>query len=334
MSRAIRARHEETIVHTGQHYDSAMSQVFFDEMGIPAPAIQLESGSGTHAEQTAAMLVGIEKVLIAQRPDWVVTFGDTNSALAGALAAAKLGLPVAHVEAGLRSFNWSMPEEINRVLVDRLSTALFCPSSTAVANLASEGLRDGVHLVGDVMAEAFSMAVQASAGRSNVLSDLRISPHSYILATVHRAENTDDPVLLGRIVDALNALAEPVVFPVHPRTRKALDAIGYVAGPHVRLIPPAGYLDMVRLISSARLIMTDSGGLQKEAYWAAVPCVTLRTETEWVETVACGWNVVVGSDRDRIVHAARSFRAPGEHPELYGGAGVARRCVDLLESMA
>jgi UDP-N-acetylglucosamine 2-epimerase len=334
MSRAIRRRHDELLLHTGQHYDPEMSAVFFDEMEIPSPDIRLESGSGTHAEQTAAMLVGIERVVVESDPDWVVTFGDTNSTLAGALAAAKLGVPVAHVEAGLRSFNRAMPEELNRQLTDRLSTALFCPSQTAVTNLANEGMRDGVHLVGDVMAEAFSLAVSAASARSRILESLRVSEQRYVLVTCHRAENTDNLERLGRIAAALNDLAEPVVFPVHPRTKKALDAIGFVPSPHLRVIPPAGYLDMVRLTSAARLIMTDSGGLQKEAYWASVPCVTLRDETEWVETVTSGWNMVVGADRERIVEAARTFEAPPVHRELYGGPGVAARCVEILEAMA
>jgi UDP-N-acetylglucosamine 2-epimerase len=334
MSRAIRRSHEELLLHTGQHYDPEMSAVFFDELDIPAPGIHLDSGSGTHAQQTAAMLVGIENALAERRPDWVVTFGDTNSTLAGALAAVKLGIPVAHVEAGLRSFNREMPEEINRVLVDRMSSALFCPSQVAVENLASEGIREGVHLVGDVMAEAFALAADAASRRSRVLDQIGVEPRRFVLVTVHRAENTDDPRRLREIAAALDAIDDIVVFPVHPRTRKALDSIAYTPAPNVRLIPPAGYLDMARLTCSARLVLTDSGGLQKEAYWAGVPCVTLRGETEWVETVAAGWNVVVGADRDRILDVARTFVAPAARPELYGGPAVATRCVDILESQS
>lgn len=332
-SRAIRGRHDEAIIHTGQHYDREMSDVFFEEMGIPAPSFQLESGSGTHAEQTAAMLVGIERILMQERPDWVVTFGDTNSTLAGALAAVKLRIPIAHVEAGLRSFNWAMPEEVNRVLVDRMSTALLCPSDVAVQNLRNEGIHTGVHLVGDVMAEALHVAQGIAARRSRVLDELALEPRRYVLATVHRAENTDNPERLGHIVSALNACSEPIVFPVHPRTRKVLDALGYVLAPHIRVTVPFGYLDMVRLISAARLIMTDSGGLQKEAYWAGVPCVTMRDQTEWVETVQHGWNIVVGADRDAIVDAVQSFRPPHAQPQLYGGLDVAERCVDVLEAV-
>jgi len=334
MSRAIRRGHDELLLHTGQHYDAEMSAIFFEEMGIPAPAIHLETGSGSHAQQTAAMLVGIEKALVERRPNWVVTFGDTNSTLAGGLAAVKLGIPVAHVEAGLRSFNRAMPEEINRVLVDRISSALFCPSRVAVENLANEGVRDGVHLVGDVMAEAFAFAAKASSNRSRILEQIGVEPHRYVLATVHRAENTDDRQRLRSILMALDAVDDIVVFPVHPRTRRALDALNHAPAPNVRLIAPAGYLDMARLITSARLVLTDSGGLQKEAYWGGVPCVTLRGETEWVETVAAGWNVVVGADRDRITEAVRTFAPPADHPDLYGGPGVAARCVEILESQS
>jgi UDP-GlcNAc3NAcA epimerase len=333
LSRAIRARHEEVIVHTGQHYDPEMSAIFFEEMAIPPPTIQLDSGGGSHAQQTAAMLVGIEDVLVRQRPDWVVTFGDTNSTLAGALAAVKLQIPIAHVEAGLRSFNLAMPEEINRILVDRISTALLCPSQTAVSNLAGEGICAGVHLVGDVMAQALAMATPLARARSHILADLGLAERSYILVTVHRAGNTDAVSRLRSIIAALDSLDEQVVFPVHPRTRKALDALGYVPAGNVRLTPPLGYLDMDRLITAARLIMTDSGGLQKEAYWAGVPCVTLRDETEWVETVEHGWNVLVGADSLSIVNAARTFEPPSDRPALYGTTGVAEACVDLLEGL-
>ncbi|MEQ1726963.1 MAG: UDP-N-acetylglucosamine 2-epimerase (non-hydrolyzing) [Vicinamibacterales bacterium] len=331
MSRAIRAHHDEVIVHTGQHYDAAMSAVFFEELSIPAPEIQLGAGSGSHGQQTAAMLVGIEQVLEARRPDWVVTFGDTNSTLAGALAAVKLQIPVAHVEAGLRSFNWNMPEEINRVLVDRMSTLRFCPSQTAVTNLASEGMHSGIHLVGDVMAEALAMAMPVARSRSTILAEAGVRDGAYILATVHRAENTDDPSRLRAIVDALNALTEPVVLPLHPRARKAIEAAGVVLASHVRAIGPVGYMDMVRLLTGARLVMTDSGGLQKEAYWAGVPCVTLRDETEWVETTECGWNVLVGASSERIIDAARTFAPAACRPPLYGGPGVAATCVSILE---
>jgi UDP-GlcNAc3NAcA epimerase len=330
-SRAIRARHDEFIVHTGQHYDREMSAIFFDQMAIPEPDVQVTSGSGSHAEQTAAMLVALERILSEQKPDWVVTFGDTNSTLAGALAAAKLGLRVAHVEAGLRSFNRAMPEEINRVVVDHLSAALLCPSETAVVNLASEGIRNGVHLVGDVMAEALSLTMAAARSHSTVLSDLDVVSGEYVLATVHRAENTDDPERLRGIVAALERTRETVIFPAHPRTRKALETIGFAPSEHVRIIAPIGHIDMVALLTGARLVLTDSGGLQKEAYWAGVPCVTLRDETEWVETVRHGWNTIAGTDTDTILQAIRTFAPPANRPTLYGGVGVAAECVRILE---
>ncbi len=332
-SRAVRARHREILVHTGQHYDAALSAVFFEEMGIPAPDVLLTSGSGTHAEQTAAMLVGIERVLSEARPDWVLTFGDTNSTLAGALAAAKLRLKVVHVEAGVRSFNRDMPEEVNRILVDWVSTVLLCPSASAVENLAREGIHDGVHLVGDVMAEALARAAEVARQRSPTVDTPGLSPGRYLLLTVHRAENTDDPERLRRILKALDAAAETVVFPVHPRTRKVLEHLAYAPPAHVRLVPPVGYIDMVRLLTNARLVLTDSGGVQKEAYWTNVPCVTLRDETEWIETVTTGWNVLTGADTEAIVRAMKSFCPPPAHPPLYGDTGVSARAVQILEDL-
>lgn len=334
MSRAIRRHHQEILVHTGQHYDPEMSAVFFEEMEIPRPSIQLACGSGTHAQQTAAMLVGIEEVLARERPDWVVVFGDTNSTLAGTLAAAKLGLRVAHVEAGVRSFNRDMPEEVNRLVADRLATVLLCPSQTAVQNLANEGIRDGVHLVGDVMFEAFATAMRRAAATSRALDTFGLLEKHYLLVTVHRAENTDDPARLTGVLQALDALEEPVIFPVHPRTRQAMDALGYQPRPHVRLIAPLGYLDTLRLLADARLLLTDSGGLQKEAYWSAVPCVTLRDQTEWVETVELGWNRLVGSDTQLIINAVAIASARAERPPLYGAVGDADRAVELLARLA
>ena len=330
-SRALRARHDEILVHTGQHYDPDMSAVFFDELAIPEPDVHLHTGSGTQAQQTAAMLVGIEEVLEARKPDWVVTFGDTNSTLAGALAAVKLHIPVAHVEAGLRSFNWAMPEEVNRVLVDRMSALCFCPSPTAVANLADEGITQGVHMVGDVMAEVLALTTPVAQRRSRALDEAGVQEGAYVLATVHRAENTDNVARLRDIIEGLNAIGEPVVLPLHPRTRKTLDSAGLTLGSRIRAVAPLGYVDMVRLLLGARLVMTDSGGLQKEAYWAGVPCLTLRDETEWVETVSAGWNRLVGASRERIVDAARSFAPPADRPELYGGPGVAAACVSIME---
>jgi UDP-N-acetylglucosamine 2-epimerase len=307
-----------------------MSAIFFEELDIPSPDVNLEVGSGPHGEQTGAMLSGVERVLVRERPDWVVVYGDTNSTLAGALAAAKLHIRVAHVEAGLRSFNRKMPEEINRVVTDHLSAALFCPSQTAVDNLVAEGITRGVCLVGDVMVDALAFAAERAQSRSTVLARLGVRERGYLLLTVHRAENTDDALRLGNILRALDTLEEPVLFPVHPRTRKAIEALGHRPAPHVRLLEPVGYLDMVRLEQSARMILTDSGGVQKEAYWLGVPCVTLRDETEWVETVQAGWNVLAGADASRIVRAVGSFVRPAARPALYGEAGAAERiCMNL-----
>ncbi len=330
ISRVLREQHTEILVHTGQHYDYGMSQVFFDELAIPVPDINLAIGSGTHGTQTGAMLAEIEKVLLQETPDYLLVYGDTNSTLAGALAAAKLHVPVAHVEAGLRSFNRAMPEEINRVLTDHVSTLLFCPSQTAVDHLTHEGITHGVHLVGDVMADALHFTVARARERSSILQTLDLSTGGYLLATVHRAENTDNPQRLDALLRAFAAIEETIIFPVHPRTRKQIAAAGWEPPANVSMIEPVGYLDMVQLEQSARLILTDSGGIQKEAYWLGVPCITLRDETEWVETVEVGWNVVVGRETTRIVQTVQSFVAPAERPVLYGGGQAAERCVTIL----
>lgn len=332
ISRALRQEHIEVLVHTGQHYDDNMSAVFFDELGIPPPDYNLGVGSGLQGVQTGAMLARIEEVLLAEQPDWVLIYGDTNSTLAGALAAAKLHIKVAHVEAGLRSFNRAMPEEINRVVADHVSDLLLCPSQTAVDNLSVEGITRGVHLVGDVMADALAFATQRARSNSAVLARLGLAKRGYLLATVHRAENTDNPTRLRNILAAFDVLEEPIVFPVHPRTRKAMEALGHELAAHVQLIEPVGYLDMVMLEQSARMILTDSGGIQKEAYWLGVPCITLRDETEWVETVQAEWNVLAGTNMTRISQAVRSFVPPSTRPALYGDGQVAVRCVVLLTS--
>jgi UDP-GlcNAc3NAcA epimerase len=326
---------EELIVHTGQHYDAAMSKVFFDELGIPAPAVDLEVGSGPHGRQTATMLERIEEVLLRERPQWVLVYGDTNSTLAGALAAAKLHVPVAHVEAGLRSFNPRMPEEINRVVADRVSTALFCPTATAVANLAEEGIVRGVHQVGDVMYDSV-LHYAAMADPERVTARLGLAPGTYYLATVHRAENTDEAGRLAGILAALGRSPRPVVLPLHPRTRKMLGAgLEHVGGP-VRIIEPATYLEMLALEKHARLILTDSGGIQKEAYWFGVPCITLRDETEWVELVEGGWNRLVGADPAAIGRAIAQAESEAEvrrsppAPSLYGDGHAAEHILAVL----
>jgi UDP-GlcNAc3NAcA epimerase len=303
LSREIRKEHTEVLIHTGQHYDENMSQVFFDELDIPAPNYFLGIGSGSHGAQTGAMLAGIEEVLLKEQPDCVLVYGDTNSTLAGALAAVKLHIKVAHVEAGLRSFNRRMPEEINRVLTDHVADLLLCPTQTAVDNLAAEGITAGVHLVGDVMYDGLLWAVERGKRTSTILADLGLSPKNYALVTVHRAENTDDPERLGGILDALNQIEETIVWPVHPRAHKKLEELNWQPAEHIRLIEPVGYVDMATLEAQARVILTDSGGMQKEAYWLGVPCITLRDETEWVETVEAGANEIVGTSAPCIVDA-------------------------------
>jgi len=295
----------EVLVHTGQHYDYEMSRVFFDELEIPEPDHNLGVGSGSHGEQTGRMLEAIERVLLAERPDMVLVYGDTNSTLAGALAAAKLHIPVAHVEAGLRSFNRRMPEEVNRVLTDHASDLLFAPTETAVQNLRREGVTEGVHLVGDVMHDVLTENLPRAAS-SQVLDRLKLRAGDYIVATVHRAENVDHGERLQGVVSALDAVSRrflPVVLPAHPRLRGRLREFS-LRPRHVTITAPLSYLDMLWLQKNAALILTDSGGVQKEACWLGVPCVTLRAETEWPETVQGGWNVLAGSDPDAVLAAA------------------------------
>jgi UDP-N-acetylglucosamine 2-epimerase len=329
-------RLRERIIHTGQHYDENMSKVFFDELRIPRPAVDLEVGSASHGVQTARMLERLEQDLVAERPDWVLIYGDTNSTLAGALAAAKLHVPVAHVEAGLRSFNRRMPEEINRVVADCLSAVLFCPTTTAVANLAKEGVMRGVHQVGDVMYDSVLFNTALAERSSDVAKRLGLAPKSFYLATVHRAENTDDPARLAEILSAFGRMDRPILLPLHPRTRKTLGAGLAKVERHVRVIDPVPYLDMLVLEKGARLILTDSGGVQKEAYWFGVPCVTLRDETEWVELVEAGCNRVVGTDPEKVLGAVGAFEAagaalPAGRPmDLYGDGRAAERIVDVL----
>ncbi len=331
--RAIAKRHRSLLVHTGQHYDPLMSDVFFRELNLPQPDVHLGVGSGLHGAQTGTMLIGLEQPLTDAKPDWVIVYGDTNSTLAGALVAAKLTQKLAHVEAGLRSFNRAMPEEINRIAADHLANMLFCPSAAAIANLAAEGRTAGVHRSADTMIEALGDTEPRARLESTVLDRVGVGEKQFVLATVHRAENTDDPRRLAAIVQALARSEDPVVFPVHPRTRAALGASASIPA-SVRLIDPVGYLDMVRLESAARLIVTDSGGVQKEAYWLGVPCVTVRDETEWVETVNAGWNRLTGADTGAIVAALRDFRPTAPRPALYADGCSADDIVSRLEEAA
>ncbi len=329
---------QDVIVHTGQHYDDNMSQVFFNQLEIPAPRYNLGIGSLSHAAQTGAMLQAIEPVLIEEKPDWVLVHGDTNSTLAGALAARKLNLRVAHVEAGLRSFNRRMPEEINRVLADRVSDLLFCPTETAVKNLRAEGIDHGVEQVGDVMYDASLFSRGRARSASRILESLGVEPQNFVLATVHRAENTDDAARLAGICAGLAQIAGevPVIFAVHPRTRKLLaqHQLQSQLGP-VRVIDPVPYFDMIRLEESARAICTDSGGVQKEAFFYAVPCITLRDETEWVETLAGGWNRLAGADPQAIARCFAAGKPAGTAgPDLlYGKGDAASQIVGLLSAV-
>lgn len=333
------------IIHTGQHYDASMSDAFFRDLDLPTPDVNLEIGSGSHGSQTGIMLARIEEALLQEEPNLVLVYGDTNSTLAGALAAAKLHIPVAHVEAGLRSFRKDMPEEVNRVLVDHVSTLLFCPTQTAVNNLRREGVEGptdvsaasvdapAVVQTGDVMKDAVTQNVKRAADRPSVAAGLGVSGADYAVATVHRAENTDDPERLRGIICALGDVARdvPVVLPLHPRTRRALATDGLVDLPaRVLGVEPLSYLDMLQLVSRARLVLTDSGGLQKEAYLLGVPCVTLRDETEWIELVNAGWNRLAGADPRRVAAAARavlSSRPLSAVRNLYGDGHAAERIV-------
>ncbi len=345
----------EHIVHTGQHYDENMSKVFFDQLHIPRPDVNLKVGSGPHGQQTGAMLEKLENVLTETKPDWVLIYGDTNSTLAGALAAAKLHIPVAHVEAGLRSYNRRMPEEINRIVADRLSTLLLCPTPTAVGNLAEEGITEGVHNVGDVMYDSVLFNTELAREKSDIMQTLKLQPNSYYLATIHRAENTDDPDRLNSIGQAFEQIDMPIILPMHPRTRGKIGDANLFSPPqpsrtHPRhrhqsknrlaspiLIEPVAYLDMLTLEANARLILTDSGGVQKEAYWFEKPCITLRDETEWVELVQAGCNRVVGADTQKIVAAVDEFEQtgcslPADRPtDLYGDGHSAEKIIALLK---
>jgi UDP-GlcNAc3NAcA epimerase len=336
VGKALRAAgHNVVLVHTGQHYDDEMSAVFFRDLEIPEPDVNLGVGSGSHGWQTGQMLMRIEEVLLAEKPDWVLVYGDTNSTLAGALAACKLHIPLAHVEAGLRSFNREMPEEHNRVLTDHCSDLLFCPTQTAVDNLAREGITKGVHLVGDTMYDAVLQFAETARQRSTILQDLGLNPKGYLLATVHRPYNTDNPERLRSILEAFAEIEEPIIFPVHPRTRKKMVELGLdnpkSAIGNLKSVDPVGYLDMLMLEQHARLILTDSGGMQKEAYFFAVPCVTLRPETEWVETIKGGWNVVVGASQMEIVRAVNGREWPkGTPPAVFGDGRAAHSIVAHL----
>ena len=340
VSTHLRERAEEVLVDSGQHYDRELSEVFYEELGLPAPAHQLGVGSGSHAEQTAAVMSALEPLAEEIEPDALLVYGDTNTTLAGALVAAKLQLPLAHVEAGMRSFDRTMPEEVNRVVADSLSGLLLCSTETAVQNLRAEGLGDGARLVGDVMADISLTFGPIADRRSDALERFGLEPRSYLLATAHRAGNVDDLANLERLLSVLEraAATAPLVIPLHPRTRARLDALGSapeLESRGIRALEPLGYLDFTRLLRSARAVLTDSGGVQKEAYLASVPCVTMRETTEWVETVEAGWNRLVGLDADAAEVALRELgERLGEatDPSVYGGGEAGARVATELAS--
>lgn len=332
VSEVLRRRHEDIIIHTGQHYDENLSQVFFEVLRMPEPDMNLGIGSGTHGYQTGRMLEAVEKALMEVEPDVVIVYGDTNSTLAGALAAAKLQERVAHVEAGLRSFNTSMPEEINRVVVDRISTHLFCPTERAVENLQAEGIRKGVHLVGDVMCDA-ALSHSKAAERREAWRDFGVERGEYLLLTIHRPVNADDPERLDRILKAIIHTGMQTVFPAHPRTRRSpvLRKLEGAEG-SLKVVDPVDYLTFLSLLKGARKVVTDSGGVQKEAYIFGVPCITLRAETEWAETLKDGWNVLVDADPEWIVKALRRELPVGKRAPVFGDGHASERIVEILEA--
>jgi UDP-N-acetylglucosamine 2-epimerase (non-hydrolysing)/UDP-GlcNAc3NAcA epimerase len=329
----LRRLHDEVLVHTGQHFDDRLSAVFFAELGLPAPDRELGVALGSLTSQTSRMLGALEPVVESTRPDAVLVYGDTNSTLAGALAGAQAGVPVAHVEAGMRSFDRSMPEELNRVLVDHASALLLCSSDVAMANLRQEAVAGRTELVGDVMVDIALATAPRARERHDLVEAHGLTPGEYILATAHRAGNVDDPQRLTRLVDLLTGMPVPVVLPLHPRTADRLRAAGLLGrleeASRVALTDPLGYFELTALLCNARAVLTDSGGLQKEAYLARVPCLTMRANTEWTETVELGWNVLVDLDLDAAL-AAFDRPPPGASPPVYGDGRAGERVVDAL----
>ena len=334
LSKELRRNHQEVLVHTGQHYDVKLSKIFFDELDIPEPDYNLEVGSDTHARQTGRMVIAIEDVLVAENPSLVLVYGDTNSTLAGALAAVKLHIPVAHVEAGTRMFDKSIPEEINRVLTDHVSSLLFAPTQTALGNLRKEGIIEGVHLTGDVMLDSFLYFSKVAVEKSKILDELNLRQGKYLLATVHRARNTEIEGNLTDIAEVFLSMDEKIILPVHPRTEKYLKKYSLYdrlnSAQNIELITPVGYLDSIILAQNARKILTDSGGLQKEAYFSGVPCITLDETTGWPETVEDGWNILVGEDKDKIIEAVKYFRPKGEQRDVFGDGKACEKMVSLI----
>ena len=331
VSRVLRESHEELIIHTGQHYDSNMSDIFFEELNIPKPDYLLGVGSGNHGKQTGEMMAKIEEIVLKENPDYLMVYGDTNSTLAGSLVAAKLHVPVIHIEAGLRSFNKKMPEEINRIMTDHVSEYLFSPTETGVVNLKNENITRNVYNIGDVMYDAVLYNQELAEEKSTVLQDNSLEKKGYHLITIHRAENTDDVEKMKNILDAFSQIEEIKVWPIHPRTKHKLAdyGINIDSVPGLKVIDPVGYLDMLTLVSNAKKIVTDSGGVQKEAYFMKVPCVTVREQTEWVETLESEANILVGTDTAKIVEAVKKQVSP-EYKDVFGDGKAANKIVDIL----
>lgn len=334
LTQVIRREHEEILVNTGQHYDDNMSQVFFEDLNLPVPEFSLGIGSGSHAQQTASIMTQLETIIIQEEPDWVIVYGDTNSTLAAALVTAKLNLRLAHIEAGLRSFDRQMPEEVNRIITDHISQLLFSPTRAGVDNLAREGITEGVHLVGDVRVDILHQHLDAAKIRAPGLrKSIGLSPDQpFALTTIHRPANTDDKQRLSDIFDTLNTLGISVVLPIHPRLRKMLQSYYIHVGENVHIVEPLGFLDMMAMLHASEIVITDSGGLQKESYMMKRPTVTVRDSTEWIETVDAGWNRLCEPEQASFKAAVDAARGepPAEHPDLYGQPGVSERILDIL----
>ena len=337
LSKKLRKKHKEIVIHTGQHYDTEMSQLFFDELKINKPDYNLGVGSGNHGQQTGEMLIGIEKILIKEKPNLVLVYGDTNSTLAGALAASKLHIAIGHIEAGLRSFQKTMPEEINRIVTDHISDLFFCPTINAVNLLKKEGITKKVYFTGDVMYDSVKQNIKISQNTSNILKRLEVKNKEYILATIHRTINTDNKQNLRSIFDAFILSNKKIVIPLHPRTKKFIkryklyDKI--ISAKNIIIIEPSGYLDMLELEKNAEKIITDSGGIQKEAYFLKTPCITLRNETEWIETVKDKWNILVGNDKTKILRAIESFKAETTQHNYFGYGNAAKEITNIIDNL-
>jgi len=331
VSKVLRTQHTEILVHTGQHYDENMSDIFFDELEIPRPDYNLCVGSGNHGHQTGTMLIKLEEIYEEVKPDLVLVYGDTNSTLAGALCASKLLIPVAHIEAGLRSFNKNMPEEQNRILTDHLSKYLFVPTNSAFKNLSNEGITKNVYNVGDVMYDGILQFTKIAERKSNILERLNLKNEEFILTTIHRAENTNDYNRMKNIIEALSDSGEKVILPLHPRTQKYIENYNLKLGSNINIIEPVGYLDMIMLESACKKIVSDSGGIQKEAFFMKKPCITMRDETEWIETVETGWNTIVGADKSKILDAILNFTVPKEQSNIFGDGHAAEAILNVIQ---